>query len=58
MDNVISFPTKKTISDPHREFILMHLIPWASAQGIDIYTREFAQTGAVIISLLQGLDVQ
>lgn len=58
VDNVVNFPTKKTISDPYREFVLMHLIPWAESQGISIYTREFTLTGASIISLLQGLNVQ
>lgn len=57
MDNVINFPIKKEVADPAYEFLLMHLIPWATAHGIDTSSKQFGLTWAAIFFLLQGLNV-
>lgn len=60
MDNVITFPSKEVeeVKDPVMNFITGSLIPWAETQGIDTSSKQFKLTGAGIMSLLQGLDVQ
>jgi len=58
MDNIIELFGKKPVeesTDPVLDFIQEHLIPWASANGVDIYSQKFKLNGATIMTCVQGM---
>jgi hypothetical protein len=59
MDNVIEFPgvetAEKAAKDPVLDFIQDLLIPWATANGIDVQSQKFKLNGATIMTCVQGM---
>ena len=58
MDNIIELFGKKPVeesTDPVLDFIQEHLIPWATTNGIDIYSQKFKLNGATIMTCVQGM---
>lgn len=57
MDNVIEFPGVKAPEkkDPVLDFIQELLIPWATANGIDVQSQKFKLNGATIMTCVQGM---
>ena len=55
--NIIELFGKKSEekADPVLDFVQEHLIPWATENGLDIYSMKFKLNGATIMTCLQGM---